>query len=108
MGLGLGGSGPRGIAAFAPNRHDLPTTLPGGQADDDAELSENDEPVWGRATLKKISKERVETLKKQKSVPGGVGFALVGSSGYESARPLSRAHRRDLQTALVVGFHRKP
>jgi hypothetical protein len=50
----------RGIAAFAPTQLDLPTMPGGSHAADDGALSENDEPVWGRATLKKISKEIVD------------------------------------------------
>lgn len=49
----------RGLAAFAPQRVDLPSMRPVVSTVDGADMSESDEPVWGRATLKKISKEIV-------------------------------------------------
>ncbi|KAJ1621200.1 hypothetical protein T492DRAFT_914488 [Pavlovales sp. CCMP2436] len=50
---------PRDLGAFAPARFDLPST--GGQDDGDGDGEEDEEPVFGRATMKMKSKSIVET-----------------------------------------------
>ena len=81
-------AGPRGIAAFAPNRSDLPTMYSGAPEDSG---EENDEPVFGRVTLKKLSKDIVDG-RQVPSLRGQAGTGSRHSQGYGAAHVAPRPY----------------
>lgn len=68
-------TGPRGIAAFAPDQHQLPT-MPSLH---DTPDSGDEEPVYGRTTLKQWSKEIVDTAQTTTQSVQLKGYAPSGS-----------------------------